>query len=55
MQLIALHLTMAYEAKVNYQDVFGQVRIWDCIIYHHLRSKNIVPPAITRIKRIFWL
>ena len=50
MQLIALHLTMAYEAKVNYQDVFGQVRIWDCIIYHHLRSKNIVPPAIQESK-----
>ena len=50
MQLIALHLTMAYEAKVNYQDVFGQVRIWDCIIYHHLRSNNIVPPAIQESK-----
>jgi DNA polymerase elongation subunit (family B) len=53
MQLIALHLTMAYEAKVNYQDVFGQVRIWDCIIYHHLRSKNVVPPAITESKESF--
>jgi DNA polymerase elongation subunit (family B) len=53
MQLIALHLTMAYEAKVNYQDVFGQVRIWDCIIYNHLRSKNIVPPAITESKESF--
>ena len=50
MQLIALHLTMAYEAKVNYQDVFGQVRIWDTIIYNYLRSKNIVPPAIQESK-----
>jgi DNA polymerase elongation subunit (family B) len=50
LQLIVLFLTMAYEAKVNYQDVFGQVRIWDCIIYHHLRSKNIVPPAIQESK-----
>ena len=50
MQLIALHLTMAYEAKVNYQDVFGQVRVWDTIIYNHLRSKNIVPPAIQESK-----
>ena len=50
LQLIALFLTMAYEAKVNYQDVFGQVRIWDCIIYHHLRSKNIVPPAVQESK-----
>ena len=50
MKLIALHLTMAYEAKVNYQDVFGQVRIWDTIIYNHLRSKNIVPPAVQESK-----
>ena len=51
MKLIALHLTMAYEAKVNYQDVFGQVRMWDTIIYNHLRSKNIVPPAMIEEKK----
>ena len=51
MKLIALHLTMAYEAKVNYQDVFGQVRIWDTIIYNHLRTKNIVPPAVQEEKK----
>jgi len=51
MKLIALHLTMAYEAKVNYQDVFGQVRIWDTIIYNHLRTKNIVPPAVQEDKK----
>ena len=45
MKLIELHLTMAYEAKVNYQDCFGQVRIWDTIIFNHLKSKNIVVPA----------
>ena len=50
MKLIALHLTMAYEAKVNFQDVFGQVRMWDTIIYNHLRSKNIVPPAVQESK-----
>ena len=42
---------MAYEAKVNYQDVFGQVRMWDTIIYNHLRSKNIVPPAMIEEKK----
>jgi DNA polymerase elongation subunit (family B) len=46
MKLIELHLTMAYEAKVNYQDVFGQVRMWDSIIFNHLKKKNIVIPAI---------
>ena len=46
MKLIELHLTMAYEAKVNYQDVFGQVRMWDSIIFNHLKKKNIVIPAV---------
>ena len=45
MKLIELHLTMAYEAKVNYQDVFGQVRVWDSIIFNHLKEKNIVIPS----------
>ena len=50
MKLIELHLTMAYEAKVNYQDCFGQVRIWDTIIFNHLKSKNIVAPAVVEAK-----
>ena len=50
MKLIALHLTMAYEAKVNYHDVFGQVRVWDCIIFNHLKEKNIVVPAVIESK-----
>ena len=51
MQLIALHLTMAYEGKVNYQDVFGQVRMWDTIIFNHLKSKNIVVPANKELEK----
>ena len=44
MKLIELALTMAYDAKVNYADVFYQVRMWDCIIYNYLKKKNIVIP-----------
>jgi len=44
MKLIELALTMAYEAKVNYMDVFSQVRMWDVTIYNYLREKNIVVP-----------
>ena len=44
MKLLELALALAYAAKVNYVDVFSQVRTWDQIIYHHLRSKNIVIP-----------
>ena len=42
---------MAYEAKVNYQDVFSQVRFWDTLIYNFLRKDNIViPPKEDNIK-----
>lgn len=44
MKLLELALALAYAAKVNFVDVFSQVRTWDQIIYHHLRSKNIVIP-----------
>ena len=47
MKLIELALTMAYEAKVNYEDVFYQVRMWDTIIYNYLKKRGIViPPKI---------
>jgi DNA polymerase elongation subunit (family B) len=47
MKLIELALTMAYDAKVNYADVFYQVRMWDNIIYNYLKKRNIViPPKI---------
>jgi len=45
MKLIELIVTMAYNAKVNYEDVFSQIRMWDAIIYNHLREGNIVIPA----------
>jgi len=44
LKLIELALTMAYDAKVNYQDIFFQVRLWDNIIYNYLKKRNIVIP-----------
>lgn len=44
MKLIELCLTMAYNAKINYEDVYSQVRMWDAIIYNHLRKRGIVIP-----------
>jgi len=44
MKLIELAITMAYDAKVNYADIFSQVRMWDTIIYNYLKKKNIVIP-----------
>jgi DNA polymerase elongation subunit (family B) len=48
MKLIELALTMAYDAKVNYEDVFSQVRMWDTIIYNYLKKRNIVIPPKER-------
>ena len=42
MKLIELVLTMAYDAKCNYIDIFSAVRTWDCILYNHLWNKNII-------------
>ena len=51
LKLIELILNMSYEAKINYQDVFSQVRFWDTLIYNFLRKDNIViPPKEDNIK-----
>jgi len=42
LNLLELHVSMAYLAKTNYNDVFGQVRMWDTIIYNHLLRTNTV-------------
>ena len=45
MKLLDLAFTMAYDAKVNYEDVFSQVRMWDNYIYCELNKRNIaIPP-----------
>ena len=44
MKLIELALTMAYDAKVNYEDMFGQVKYWDVLIHNYLKNKKIVIP-----------
>jgi len=45
LKLIDLVLGMAYDAKVNYDDVFGQVRVWDSLIFNELKKDNIVVPS----------
>ena len=44
MQLIDMALALAYDAKVNYTDVFTQVRMWDTLIHNELIADNIVVP-----------
>ena len=44
-RLIELAMTLAYDAKVNYDDVFSQVKMWDTITYNALKKKHIaIPP-----------
>jgi DNA polymerase elongation subunit (family B) len=51
LRLIELALTLAYDTKTNYNDVFAQTRMWDALTYNHLMKKNIVvPPRIIKEK-----
>jgi DNA polymerase elongation subunit (family B) len=51
MKLIELAITMAYDAKVNFGDVFSQVRMWDTIIYNYLKKRNIAIPPKDRTEK----
>lgn len=49
MRIINLILTMAYDAKCNYTDIFSSVRTWDCILYNKLLKDKIIvhnPPNV---------
>lgn len=47
LKLIEMVVALAYDAKVNFTDVFAQVRMWDTIIFNHLKKQNIALPKIT--------
>jgi len=44
LKLIELALTLAYDTKSNFDDVFMQTRMWDNLIYSFLLKKNIIIP-----------
>ena len=48
LKLIDLALTLAYDSKTNYEDVFQQTRMWDALIYNHLKKMGIVIPPLER-------
>jgi DNA polymerase elongation subunit (family B) len=51
LKLLELALTLAYDTKTNYDDVFAQTRMWDALTYNHLMNQNIVvPPRIVKDK-----
>ena len=51
LKLLELALTLAYDTKTNYDDVFAQTRMWDALTYNHLLNQNIiVPPKVIQEK-----
>jgi len=51
LKLLELGITLAYDTKCNYDDVFAQTRMWDALTYNHLKEKNIVvPPRVIKEK-----
>lgn len=44
-KFIDLAFTIAYMVKVNPDDIFGSLKIWDAMIYNYLRQKNVVIPV----------
>jgi DNA polymerase elongation subunit (family B) len=51
LKLIELGLTLAYDTKTNYEDIFAQTRMWDAMTYSYLLEKGIiVPPKVIKDK-----
>jgi DNA polymerase elongation subunit (family B) len=51
MKLIELAITMAYDAKENFEDVYSQVKTWDNIIFNYLKKRNVVVPPRNATKK----
>jgi DNA polymerase elongation subunit (family B) len=44
LKLIEQVFAIAYDAKVNFSDAYGSVRIWDVIIHNYLINQRVVIP-----------
>ena len=44
LKVLEMIISLAYMAKINYNDVFSPVKMWDMIIYNHLREQQVVIP-----------
>jgi DNA polymerase elongation subunit (family B) len=42
--IIQMICGLAYSNKVNFEDTFSQVRMWDVIVFNELKKENIVIP-----------
>lgn len=51
LKLLELAVTLAYDTKSNFDDVFAQTRMWDALTYSYLLEQNIiVPPRVVKEK-----
>lgn len=48
--LFDLAFTIAYSAKVNFDDIFSPVKVWDSIIFNHLYKEKTVIPRMSNNK-----
>ena len=53
LKLLELAISLTYDTKSNYDDVFAQTRMWDALTYSYLKEKDIiVPPRIVKDKNM---
>jgi len=51
LKLLELGVTLAYDTKTNFEDIFAQTRMWDALTNSYLFEKGIiVPPRIIKEK-----
>ena len=51
LNLFILIMSIAYKSKVNLEDAFSPVNVWDARIYNRLKEQHIViPPKVDNIK-----
>jgi DNA polymerase elongation subunit (family B) len=54
LKLLELAITLAFDTKSNFEDVFKQTRMWDSMTYSYLLNQNIiVPPNVHKEKGDF--
>jgi DNA polymerase elongation subunit (family B) len=51
LKLLEVAVMMAFNAKVNFADVFYQVRMWDAITYNYLKRRNIAIPPRNKVEK----
>lgn len=49
LKLLELAMTMAYQAKINFTDVYSPVKMWDALIHNNLLRDKIVLPQRAKV------